>query len=117
MGKVLTGEEFKKELQKLNEIEKNRIVVEFDKNANVDDILATLKSVYEIKINLDEETVLRLHHNNRYMINDELYGFNATDTEAGFTEEKGKRVSNNFTGKELYRKYIQFLLNIDKEDK
>ena len=117
MGKVLTGEEFKKELQKLNEIEKNRIVVEFDKNADIDDILATLKSVDEIKIQLDDKTVLRLHHNNRYMINDELYGFNASDTEEGFTEEKGKRVSNNFTGKELYRKYISFLLNIDKEDK
>ena len=117
MGKVLTGEEFKKELQKLNEIEKNRITVEFDKNANVDDILATLKSVDEIKINLDEETVIKLHHNNRYLINDELYGFNASDTEEGFMEEKGKRVSNNFTGKELYRKYISFLLNIDKEDK
>lgn len=117
MGKVLTGEDFQRELEKLNEIEKNRITVDFDKNADVDDILATLKSVDEIKINLDDETILRLHHNNRYMINDELYGFNATDTEAGFTEEKGKRVSNNFTGKELYRKYISFLLNIDKEDK
>ena len=117
MGKVLTGEEFKKELQKLNEIEKNRITVEFDKNANVDDILATLKSVDEIKINLDEETVIKLHHNNRYMINDELYGFNASDTEEGFTEEKGKRVSNNFTGSQLYKNYIKFLLNIDKEDK
>ena len=117
MSKVLTGNEFEKELEKLNKIEKNRITVEFDKNANVDDILATLKSVDEIKIQLDEETVLRLHHNNRYMINDELYGFNASDTEEGFTEEKGKRVSNNFTGRELYRKYIQFLLNIDKEDK
>ena len=51
------------------------------------------------------------------MINDELYGFNASDTEEGFTEEKGKRVSNNFTGSQLYRKYIKFLLNIDKEDK
>ena len=112
MGKVLTGEEFKKELQKLNEIEKNRIAVEFDKNADVDDILATLKSVDEIKIQLDEETVLRLHHNNRYMINDELYGFNATDTEAGFTEEKGKKVSVNFTGEQLYKKYIEFLLSI-----
>ena len=50
------------------------------------------------------------------MINDELYGFNATDIEAGFTEEKGKRVSNNFTGSQLYRKYISFLLNIGKED-
>lgn len=117
MSKVLTGNEFEKELEKLNEIEKNRIVVEFDKSADVDDILATLKSVDEIKINLDKETVLRLHHNNRYMINDEIYGFNATDTDEGFTENKGKRVSNNFTGKELYRKYIQFLLNIDKEDK
>ena len=117
MSKVLTGNEFEKELEKLNEIEKNRITVEFDKNANVDDILATLKSVDEIKIQLDEETVLRLHHNNRYMINDELYGFNASDTEAGFTEEKGKRVSNNFTGEQLYRKYIKFLLNIKKEDK
>ena len=117
MGKVLTGNEFEKELEKLNEIEKNRIVVEFDKNADVDDILETLKVVDEIKINLDNETVLRLHHNNRYLINDELYGFNATDTEAGFTEEKGKRVSNNFTGEQLYRKYIKFLLNIDKEDK
>ena len=112
MGKVLTDNELEKELEKLNEIEKNRIVVEFDKNADVDDILATLKSVDEIKIQLDEETVLRLHHNNRYMINDELYGFNASDTEAGFTEDKGKRVSNNFTGNELYRKYIQFLLNL-----
>lgn len=117
MGKVLTGEDFKKELQKLNEIEKNRIVVEFDKNADVDDILSTLKVVDEVKIQLDEETVLRLHHNNRYLINDELYGFNSTDTETGFTEEKGKRVSNNFTGSQLYRKYISFLLNIDKEDK
>ena len=117
MSKVLTGNEFEKELEKLNEIEKNRITVEFDKNADVDDILETLKSVDEIKINLDEETVLRLHHNNRYMINDELYGFNATDIDAGFTEEKGKRVSNNFTGSQLYRKYISFLLNIDKEDR
>ena len=112
MGKVLTGEEFKKELQKLNEIEKNRIVVEFDKNADIDDILNTLKVVDEVKIQLDEEIVLRLHHNNRYLINDEIYGFNATDTEKGFTEEKGGRVSNNFTGEELYRKYISFLLSI-----
>ena len=112
MGKVLTGKEFEKELEKLNEIEKNRITVEFDKNANVDDILATLKVVDEIKIILDEETVLRLHHNNRYMINDELYGFNATDTEAGFTEDKGKKVSVNFTGDQLYRKQIEFLLSL-----
>ena len=112
MSKVLTGNEFEKELEKLNEIEKNRIVVEFDKNADVDDILETLKSVDEIKIQLDEETVLRLHHNNRYLINDELYGFNATDTEKGFTEDKGKKVSVNFTGEQLYRKYIQFLLNL-----
>lgn len=112
MGKVLTGEDFQRELEKLNEIEKSRIVVEFDKNANIDDILATLKSVDEIKIQLDNETVLRLHHNNRYMINNELYGFNATDTEKGFTEDKRKRVSNNFTGEELYRKYISFLLSI-----
>ena len=113
MGKVLTGNEFEKELEKLNEIEKNRIVVEFDKNADIDDILETLKIVDEVKIQLDDETVLRLHHNNRYYINDELYGFNATDTEKGFTEDKGKRVSNNFTGDELYRKYISFLLSIN----
>ena len=117
MGKVLTGEEFKKELQKLNEIEKNRITVEFDKTADIDDILETLKVVDEIKINLDEETVLRLHHNNRYLINNELYGFNASDEEKGFTEEKGKIVSVNFTGEQLYRKYISFLLNMEKEDK
>ena len=112
MGKVLTGEEFKKELQKLNEIEKNRIVVEFDKNADIDDILNTLKVVDEVKIQLDEETVLRLHHKNRYYIDDELYGFNATDIEKGYTEDKGKKVSVNFTGEQLYRKYIQFLLNL-----
>ena len=112
MSKVLTDNELEKELEKLNEIEKNRIVVEFDKNANIDDILETVKVVDEIKINLDNETVLRLHHNNRYMINDELYGFNATDTEAGFTEDKGKKVSVNFTGEQLYRKYIEFLLSI-----
>ena len=117
MGKVLTCEDFQKELEKLNEIEKNRIIVEFDKSENIDDILATLKSVDEIKINLDDKTVLRLHHNNRYYINDELYGFNASDIEEGFTEDKGKRVSNNFTGSQLYKKYIKFLLNIDKEDK
>ena len=38
MGKVLTGEDFQRELEKLNNIEKNRITVEFDKNENVDDI-------------------------------------------------------------------------------
>ena len=112
MSKVLTGEDFQRELEKLNEIEKNRIVVEFDKTADVDDILATLKSVDEIKIQLDEETVLRLHHNNRYYINDELYGFNASDIEKGYTEDKGKKVSVNFTGEQLYRKYIEFLLSI-----
>ena len=112
MGKVLTGNEFEKELEKLNEIEKNRITVEFDKTADVDDILNTLKVVDEVKINLDEETVVRLHHNNRYLINNELYGFNASDEEKGFTEEKGKRVSVNFTGEQLYRKYIEFLLSI-----
>ena len=114
MSKVLNSDEFEKELNKLNEIEKNRIVVEFDKTADIDDILNTLKVVDEVKIQLDEETVLRLHRNNRYMINDELYGFNATDTEKGFTEDNnGKRVSNNFTGDELYRKYISFLLSVD----
>ena len=114
MSKVLTDNELEKELEKLNEIEKNRIVVEFDKTADIDDILNTLKVVDEVKIQLDEETVLRLHRNNRYMINDELYGFNATDTEKGFTEDNnGKRVSNNFTGDELYRKYISFLLSVD----
>ena len=112
MGKVLTGKEFEKELEKLNEIEKNRIVVEFDKNADIDDILETLKIVDEVKIQLDEETVLRLHHNNRYMINDELYGFNATDTDKGFTGDKGKKVSVNFTGDQLYRKQIEFLLSL-----
>ena len=112
MSKVLTGEDFQRELEKLNEIEKNRIVVEFDKNENVDDILETLKSVDEIKVQLDDKTVLRLHHNNRYMINDELYGFNATDTEKGFTEDKGKKVSVNFTGDQLYRKQIEFLLSL-----
>ena len=117
MSKVLTDKELERELEKLNEIEKNRITVEFDRTADIDDILNTLKVVDEVKIQLDEETVLRLHHNNRYMINDELYGFNASSTEKGFTEEKGKRVSNNFTGSQLYRKYIKFLLNIDKEDK
>ena len=117
MGKVLTGKEFEKELDKLNEIEKNRITVEFDRTADIDDILNTLKVVDEVKIQLDEETVLRLHHNNRYMINDELYGFNASDIEKGYTEDKGKKVSINFTGEQLYRKYIKFLLNIDKEDK
>ena len=113
MSKVLNSDEFEKELNKLNEIEKNRIVVEFDKNTDIDDILETLKVVDEVKINLDEETVLRLHHNNRYLINNELYGFNASDEEKGFTEEKGKRVSNNFTGSQLYRKYIEFLLSIN----
>ena len=117
MSKVLTDKELERELEKLNEIEKNRITVEFDRTADIDDILNTLKVVDEVKIQLDEETVLRLHHNNRYMINDELYGFNASSTEKGFTEEKGKRVSNNFTGSQLYRKYIKFLLNIDKEDR
>ena len=117
MGKVLTGKEFERELEKLNEIEKNRITVEFDRTADIDDILNTLKVVDEVKIQLDEETVLRLHHNNRYMINDELYGFNASDIEKGYTEDKGKKVSINFTGEQLYRKYIKFLLNIDKEDK
>ena len=112
MSKVLTGNEFERELEKLNEIEKNRIVVEFDKNADIDDILETLKVVDEVKIQLDYKTVLRLHHNNRYMINDELYGFNATDIEKGYTEDKGKKVSVNFTGEQLYRKYIQFLLNL-----
>ena len=112
MGKVLTGKEFEKELDKLNEIEKNRITVEFDRTADIDDILNTLKVVDEIKINLDEETVLRLHHNNRYYINDELYGFNASDIEKGYTEDKGKKVSVNFTGDQLYKKYIEFLLSI-----
>ena len=112
MSKVLTGNEFEKELEKLNKIEKNRITVEFDRTADIDDILNTLKVVDEIKIQLDEETVLRLHHNNRYYINDELYGFNASDTEKGYTEDKGKKVSVNFTGDQLYKKYIEFLLSI-----
>ena len=112
MSKVLNSDEFEKELNKLNEIERSRIVVEFDKNADIDDILETLKIVDEIKIILDDETVLRLHHNNRYYINDELYGFNASDIEKGYTEDKGKKVSVNFTGEQLYRKYIEFLLSI-----
>ena len=109
-GKTLKEEDFLNELEKLDTINRHKAVVKLDKTTSIDEIFNTLVKVDEVKIMLNNETELRIAHNNRYYINGHLFGFVAND-EWG-TEYDGDlaRKTVAYTGEQKFKRYISFLL-------
>ena len=106
-GRACTKEEHKLALMALQEIEDNKVTVTMTKETPVGDIIQALTKVDVVKIKLDEEVTLRVLRNNRYYLNDTLFGFNATSTEEGHTDK-----SVNFTGKQLLKNTLTNLLSL-----
>ncbi len=113
-GRSLKEEDFVKELEKLDQINRHKAVVTLDKTTPVDEIFEMLSKVDEVKIMLDSETELRISQNNNYYVNGMLYGFNANDEWGTKYEVDLAKKTVAFTGEEKFRKYIQFILeNLD----
>ena len=109
-GKTLKEEDFLNELEKLDTINRHKAVVKLDKTTPTDEIFNTLAKVDEVKIELNDYIELRIAHNNKYYVNDCLFGFNAND-EWG-TEYDGDlaRKTVAYTGEQKFKRYISFLL-------
>lgn len=113
-GRTLKDEDFLNELEKLNQINRQKAVVELEKTTSIDEIFDTLAKVDEVKINLDDETELRIAHNNRYYINGYLHGFNANDEWGIVYDGDLAKKTVAYTGEQKFKRYISFLLeNLD----
>ena len=109
-GKQLKEEDFIEELEKLESINRQKAVIKLDRYTPLDEIFTTLAKVDEVKIKLNDFTELRIAHNNKYYINDMLYGFNANDEwDTKYTGDLAKKTVA-YTGEQKFRRYIQFIL-------
>ena len=106
-GSPCTAEEHKVALENLKELREGRSTVIMTKDTPVEDILQALKVVEVVKIKLDDETTLQVLRNNKYEINGNLFGFNASSTEEGKSDK-----SVNFTGKQLTTRILKALLSM-----
>lgn len=109
-GKTLKEEDFLNELEKLDIINRHKAVVKLDKITPVDEIFNTLAKVDEVKIMLDNETELRIAHNNRYYINGHLFGFVANDKWGTKYDGDLAQKTVAYTGEQKFKRYISFLL-------
>ena len=109
-GKVLKDEDFLVELEKLDKLNHQKAVIKLDKTTDINEIFDVLAKVDEVKIKLNDYTELRIAHNNKYYVNDCLFGFNAND-EWG-TEYDGDLAQKTvaYTGEQKFKRYISFLL-------
>lgn len=109
-GRQLKEEDFLKELEKLEQINRHKLVVTLDKTTLIDEIFNTLAGVDEVKIELDSDTTLRIAHNNKYYINDQLFGFEANDEWGTKYEGDLAKKTVAYTGEQKFKRYISFLL-------
>lgn len=124
-SRVLKDDEFKKELEKLNNMEAEKTSIKLSsKQTTSDEVLIMLKDYDVVEITLNDNQVLRVSSNNRWQIGDRYFGFNASDTEKGFTyREKRKEettedylksrypISVNYTGHDKMKRVLDFFLN------
>ena len=109
-GKSLKEEDFLVELEKMEQINHHKVVVKLDKTTPVDEIFNTLVKVDEVKIKLNDYTELRIAHNNKYYINDCLFGFVANDEWGTQYDGDLARKTVAYTGEQKFKRYISFLL-------
>jgi hypothetical protein len=109
-GKVLKKEDFLAELEKMEQINRHKVVVKLDKATPVNEIFDTLKKVDEVKIKLNDYTELRIAHNNKYYVNDCLFGFNANDKWGTKYDGDLAQKTVAHTGEQKFKRYISFLL-------
>lgn len=113
-GKSLKDEDFLVELEKMEQINHHKVVVKLDKATPVDEIFDTLEKVDEVKIKLNNCTELRIAHNNKYYVNDCLFGFNANDEWGTVYDGDIAQKTVAYTGEQKFKRYISFLLeNLD----
>lgn len=109
-GKVLKDEDFLVELEKMEQINHRKAVVKLDKTTPINEIFNTLEKVDEVKIKLNDYTELRIAHNNKYYVNDCLFGFNANDKWGTKYDGDLAQKTVSYTGEQKFRRYISFLL-------
>lgn len=109
-GKVLKDEDFLVELEKLDKLNHQKAVIKLDKTTDINEIFDVLAKVDEVKIKLDEETELRICHNNKYFINNHLFGFNSTDKYGAEYDEETAKKTVPFTGEQKLKQLIKFIL-------
>lgn len=109
-GKVLKDEDFLVELEKLDKLNRQKAVIKLDKTTDINEIFNVLAKVDEVKIKLDEETELRICHNNKYFINNHLFGFNSTDKYGAEYDEETAKKTVPFTGEQKLKQLIKFIL-------
>ena len=109
-GKSLKEEDFLVELEKMEQINRHKVVVKLDKTTPVDEIFNTLAKVDEVKIKLNDYTELRIAHNNKYYVNDCLFGFNANDKWGTKYDGDLAQKTVAHTGEQKFKRYISFLL-------
>lgn len=113
-GKKLSEKEFEIELAKLNKLEQDKISITLSQDQTTVEEIMDLKRDYdEVKVLLNNGQTLRVCDNNRYWIDNQLYGFNATSTEEGFTIDKDRKVSVNFVGTQHMKDILEFLLSVE----
>lgn len=109
-SKSLKEEDFLVELGKMEQINRNKVVVKLDKTTPVDEIFDTLAKVDEVKIELNDSVELRIAHNNKYYVNDCLFGFNANDGWGTQYDGDLAKKTVAYTGEQKFKRYISFLL-------
>lgn len=109
-SKVLKDEDFLVELEKLDKLNHQKAVIKLDKTTDINEIFDVLAKVDEVKIKLDEETELRICHNNKYFINNHLFGFNSTDKYGSEYDEETAKKTVPFTGEQKLKQLIRFIL-------
>jgi hypothetical protein len=109
-GKSLKEEDFLVELEKMEQINRHKVVVKLDKTTPVNKIFDTLEKVDEVKIKLNDYTELRIAHNNKYYVNDCLFGFNANDEWGTKYDGDLAQKTVSYTGEQKFKRYISFLL-------
>ena len=94
----------------MEQINRRKLVIKLDKTTPVDEIFNTLAKVDEVKIELSDYIELRIAHNNRYYVNDCLFGFNANDEWGTEYDDDLARKTVAYTGEQKFKRYVSFLL-------
>lgn len=109
-GKTVNKQEHEQLLEKMKQFQQQKNVT-YLKNATVEQVLKELKQCNEVVCKLKDNSVLRVRENAVFINGILADSIKPTDTETGATYEQGIRVSNNFTGEQVFRSILQKYLN------
>ena len=112
-GKAVSEDKHMELLKVLTQFERKTRTVLDKEDATVDVINELLTRFDEVVIKLDNWNVLRVAQGYKYYLNNRLYGINPNPTSdtVGFTyDSHNRKVSVNYTGKDVWYKTLESLL-------